>query len=465
MKKSLLLITLLAICLSMTAQNRPGQFNSFADMPGNTVQLPAAYALFTTHGAYLYSYNGGVGSKIQDRLIYKDVGRKLLSVKKLVEASQQTYLLLGTDITTYCIPVDPGFDILKEFISITFWEKEFTRIKSTFKYVDNRDFGVKVEDRYEEVTWDGYSIPEHASGEVIFNYRSNGGTYTATYSSIIGDESCFVSTLPAKTGTSTDSSKKAPAQTSAADRARVFEAKVTDDQVIRQALDAAGLRRVNSQKFVASVFSYSGNNSFEAILLGQTVNVKGSSLQFEKASDKEYLTQRGQQGRAERLATAKANDASFCQAYKNEIQKEDKERALLEQKIEAVYRKEQILIDKCKLTQSAGDWIGLDFTFHNCFDQTIKYIEATIVACNEDDAIAEKDVRYSGPLAPGKTESVSFDKIFKDSYDIIQRLEVYDMNIVFTNGKSINWYDFIMIMLHAAKNCDELQELLQQKTW
>lgn len=109
-----------------------------------------------------------------------------------------------------------------------------------------------------------------------------------------------------------------------------------------------------------------------------------------------------------------------------------------------VYKKKQIFItNQDYVFAEYGGRFGLTWSFFNCFNKEIKYIELIVRPYNQVDDIQRDDIgrteakaRCIGPIERGEHATFSFDNLFWDDNDIIKYVRLTYIKITFKDNST-----------------------------
>ncbi len=174
------------------------------------------------------------------------------------------------------------------------------------------------------------------------------------------------------------------------------------------------------------------------------------SLKFRNNDDDLYLQRRGSDGLDIRKYVAwKYDSTAIVMREKERLRKEEEARLEEERKqleidsIIQMCKQKQIFIISQEYTYGDYGQFGLEWSFFNCFNKAIKYIEITVKPYNQVDDIQRDDIgrkeskaRCIGPVEVGDLATFSFDELFWDDNDLIKRLKVSYIKITFMDNST-----------------------------
>lgn len=160
------------------------------------------------------------------------------------------------------------------------------------------------------------------------------------------------------------------------------------------------------------------------------------------SKDSDFLIEKGTIGVDDRFQIAFEYDSIRTEAYLGRLHNLIK--ALDE---EAAYRKKnQIFITGIGYDYDSNEYshrFGMYFDVYNCFSKTIKYIEFTMTNYNavgdvqrDDIGRSSRTVKGIGPIDPEDGGRYSWDDIFWDDRDVIERTRLTGIKFIFKDGTS-----------------------------
>jgi len=168
--------------------------------------------------------------------------------------------------------------------------------------------------------------------------------------------------------------------------------------------------------------------------------------------DSDFLKEQGENGKEQRFAVAEAYDDVHTLMWLNNL------KAALD-KYEAEIRsrkKNQIFITGIGYEYD-GSRFGMHFDVYNCFPKTIKYIEFTLTNYNavgdiqmDDIGRSARTVRGIGPIEPEDGGRYSWDDIFWDDRDIIDKTRLTNVKFIFTDGTTKVFSGYANINKHMT---------------
>ncbi len=171
-------------------------------------------------------------------------------------------------------------------------------------------------------------------------------------------------------------------------------------------------------------------------------------VSFIDKKDESYLKRRQEKGIEIRKEAARQYDSIMVQRKEAErIRKEEEARLEEERTIQfidstiLVCKKKQIFIWKQEYAYGDYGKFGLEWNFFNCYNKVIKYIELTIKPYNQVNDIQRDDfgrkeakAKCIGPIESGDLATFTFDELFWDDNDLINKLKVSYIKITFMDN-------------------------------
>ena len=158
------------------------------------------------------------------------------------------------------------------------------------------------------------------------------------------------------------------------------------------------------------------------------------------SADADFLKAKGEEGKEQRFEVAADYDDVQTKIYieklTNAIAKYDKEIAYK--------RKNQIFITGIGYAYDNNEYshrFGMRFDVYNCFPKTIKYVEFTMTNYNavgdvqrDDIGRSSRTVRGIGPIESGEGGRYTWDDIFWDDRDVIDKTKLTSVKFIFKDG-------------------------------
>lgn len=174
------------------------------------------------------------------------------------------------------------------------------------------------------------------------------------------------------------------------------------------------------------------------------------SLKFRNNDDDLFLQRRGSQGLEIRKYYAwKYDSTAVVMREQERLRKEEEARLEEERKqleIDSIIhmcKRKQIFIISQEYAYGDYGQFGLEWSFFNCFNKAIKYIEITVKPYNQVDDIQRDDVgrkeskaKCIGPIEVGMPATFTFDELFWDDRDLIKVLKVSYIKITFMDNST-----------------------------
>ena len=176
------------------------------------------------------------------------------------------------------------------------------------------------------------------------------------------------------------------------------------------------------------------------------------------SADADFLRAKGDEGKELRFDVAADYDDVQTRIYldklKSAIDKYDKE--------VAYKKKNQIFIEGIGYVYDSNEYshrFGMRFDIYNCFSKTIKYVELTMTNYNavgdvqrDDMGRSSRTVRGIGPIEPEDGGRYSWDDIFWDDRDVIDKTRLTNVKFIFKDGTTKVFSGYANIKKHMSDN-------------
>ena len=470
----LLSVSLLGFATIAEAQDTDG-FSSNESMIGKRIRLYDAVTLYQEYGAFVYAKISDNYVKIKDISAYQTIESSLVKVKGVVSDKKDQYLQVkyeDSDSSFYWI-LDNTHKYYSYACDIDYWDRTLERLREDYAYIKypsrivlgNIDtttmYGrykmitaqqeIKSNlllDRFLPVTWISYKVPSTRFEAVKLECQLLGKTRIFTLIEIMQDKESFASK---KDYAAVDDARK--------EAENWRDSIVLCEAIIRQLLTTNDklIEEYNHQDTLYfSVFECIRggikSNHYRGYVLGQEIVLPDGALQFTDISSRSFVKSRGETGRETRRQVARQNDSIRSQEYrlaknKREAEKIEREKKAQKQ-LEEIYRfrkQKQIVILSCTTVRSAPTK-GLEVRVYNPFDKEIKYFYIKTIAINavndpetDDIGRSEKEVKCIGFVEKGEECTYRFEDLYWDKKDILHRIIISNIRIVFSDNTSISF--------------------------
>ena len=176
------------------------------------------------------------------------------------------------------------------------------------------------------------------------------------------------------------------------------------------------------------------------------------------SADADFLKAKGEEGKEQRFDAAAAYDEIQTKIYIDKLSE-----AIDNYKKEVAYKKKnQIFITGIGYDFDSNEYshrFGMRFDIYNCFSKTIKYVEFTLTNYNavgdvqrDDLGRSSRTVRGIGPIEPEDGGRYSWDDIFWDDRDVIDKTRLTNVKFIFTDGTTKVFSGYANIRKHMTSD-------------
>ena len=177
---------------------------------------------------------------------------------------------------------------------------------------------------------------------------------------------------------------------------------------------------------------------------------------IKSSADADYLKSKGDEGKAQRYGVAAAYDDVQTTILLDKLKS-----AIDNYKKDIAYKKKnQIFITGIGYVYDRNEYsnrFGMRFDIHNCFSKTIKYVELTMTNYNavgdiqrDDLGRSSQTVRGIGPIESEDGGRYSWDDIFWDDRDVIDKTRLTGVKFIFTDGTTKVFSGYTNIKKHMT---------------
>ena len=474
----LLIFSLSIILLTSKSIFAQDSFNSIEELVGNKVVIYDASGLLNKCGPYLYLEQNGKLKLVKDVTQYSltfDNGQ-FYDVKSIEYVKNKKYLLLSKGGLEYYIIIDTKKDYLGNIRSYSYWENkfEFYRDEYQFCQIPGADTNTHPCNQYKEISWVGFEMPVSYASDVQFDIsesdlsvdgKLNGNSVERSLPSkaIQQNATKYINKEKYKILVAKYIKRKEQEHLDSIADMRPIIAKV------RHTYDAK-----NTYKKVNVTFNDDDDNeirlysahtygilkpTYSGYSLCNDLTFFESDLQFFSQSDVNYLKRRGSDGEAIRRKVAKESDYEYTM---NKIDSLNAEMDKISHKLQTVfsfYEKKKILIIGQEYAYGDYEQFGLSFKIYNCYAKQIKYVEIKMVPYNSVDDVqtddlgrGTKEVRCIGPIEPKESVTYEFDELWWDKRDVIKRVDVVRVKIIFRDNTSETFSSKAQVDAHRSSS-------------
>ena len=492
-KKAIILLFVMLISLSTTAQDNGDRFPSYESMIGKRVRFYDALQLRKDAWPYAYKKDAINGRFIQikDDSFYKKLESSVLEVKEVVSDKKSQYLRVEDQESgdTCFWKIDNSIAIYSYVRDIDYWEQVFQQVKEDYAYIrypselifDGIDttstygrykkLSIHQElsdklllDRFLPISWISYRMPKTRDEVVVFDCEYRGLSHSFSWTDIKQNQESFASKgevssasearrLQEETRRHRDSieAEARRLRDSIADKEVICEARIlhlltANTELIEEYNDLDTLFFSVFECIKTGVHASSAKH-FRGYVLGHEIMLPQSALSFNDLSSRGFIESRGAEGREIRRIVAQHNDSIRTQEYriakaKREAEKLERENRAQKQ-LEEIYKfrkQKKIVILSCRAVRSDPSK-GITIKVYNPFDKAIKYLFFKTVAINsvddpetDDLGRSEKEVKCIGFVEKGEECTYSFEDLFWDKNDIIHKIIITNIKVVFSDN-------------------------------
>ena len=176
------------------------------------------------------------------------------------------------------------------------------------------------------------------------------------------------------------------------------------------------------------------------------------------SADADFLKEKGEEGKEQRFEVAAAYDDTQTQIWIGKLKT-----AIDDYKKDVAYKKKnQIFITGIGYDYDSNEYssrFGMRFDIYNCFSKTVKYVEFTLTNYNavgdvqrDDFGRASRTVRGIGPIEPEEGGRYSWDDIFWDDRDVIDKTRLTNVKFIFTDGTTKVFSGYANIKKHMTSD-------------
>lgn len=470
MKRIYTTILLILLSFGLFAQTNGDIFTDYAHMQGKEVVFYNASNMAEYQGFFAYEIIKEKPSLIKDKVVYKQLDGKIISVGDIVKYKKAEYLKVKLNDTDLYLILNKGFAYKENMRSVSYWkglQKDYSE-KNQYILAESKLISGKFEDieattgfsKYLPVIWLPVNMPARLNDEVVFTFKVRGTTdieVEIPFKDIVKYEADFV------TATQYDSERESyeqeieaaereQAQRDAAiDNSSAFEATILLTRETKRKLNEKAIEYDFDSKLKFSVYGSrlisegigdkkTQSRVYKGFVLQKTIELPENAVSFTYPTDKQHIDRRGNLGEVERMKTAELNDLAFTKHYTDSL---EKVRLVLAQQIEktkAYYRRNTVLILGQEVFTS-GTRLGVRFRFFNCYSKDIQDISLRVVTFNaagerqgDDYGKYAEDLKCTKVIKIGDSKTFSFESLFRNSDKAIKELRLVEVVVTFDDG-------------------------------
>lgn len=174
------------------------------------------------------------------------------------------------------------------------------------------------------------------------------------------------------------------------------------------------------------------------------------------SADADFLKAKGEKGKEQRFIVAAEYDDVQTDIWLAKIKQ-----AIDDYNKEIAYKKKnQIFITGIGYNYDSNEYshsYGMRFDLYNCFTKTIKYVEFTLTNYNavgdvqrDDMGRSSRTVKGIGPIEKGEDARYSWDDIFWDERNVIEKTLLTNVKFIFTDGTTKVFSGYKNILKHMT---------------
>ena len=460
MKRIILIILVSLSSLYIYGQN--DKFSTYAEMVGKEVTFYDAAQQIKALGKFLFVKNEkGKLVAVKDVTPFQSIQNgECFHVNQIVTIKDKQYLECSSANETIYFLVSEKYPILPNFRSATVWEEVLQSLREECPYLKLQDKQKYAQNdivlgKFVKVAWNKFEFPKTIGSDVFFSY--NHGRYTSRipYASIRRSDFASEADVQEEKNRQDEEERRRVEQErrdSIDDYIPIIARSKYHDSDWNEMIDSLGMDNHH-------VYAIIDNKAYAYNWIEKTVSL--DSLVFDDEGRFQFLLRRGNKGLAIRKKIAFQQDSIMQLRVAHCIDSLRNLSRIAENNFYNELNRRQIFI--LKDLYSYSDYkFGKKFTFYNCFNKRIKYINITLTAYNGVGDIQRDDIGRSsaklrgiGPIEKGDIASYDWDEIFWDDNDIINKVLITNISFTFFDGTTKSYSGKANIDKHRAANCYE----------
>ena len=460
MKRIILIILVSLSSLYIYGQN--DKFSTYAEMVGKEVTFYDAAQQIKALGKFLFVKNEkGKLVAVKDVTPFQSIQNgECFHVNQMVTIKDKQYLECSSANETIYFLVSEKYPILPNFRSATVWEEALHSLREECPYLKLQDKQKYAQNdivlgKFVKVAWNKFEFPKTIGSDVFFSY--NHGRYTSRipYASIRRSDFASEADVQEEKNRQDEEERRRVEQErrdSIEDYIPIIARSKYHDSDWNEMIDSLGMDNHH-------VYAIIDNKAYAYNWEEKTVSL--DSLVFDDEGRYQFLLRRGNKGLAIRKKIAFQQDSIMQLRVAHCLDSLRNLSQIAENKFYNELNRRQIFI--LKDLYSYSDYkFGKKFTFYNCFNKRIKYINITLTAYNGVGDIQHDDIGRSsaklrgiGPIEKGDIASYDWDDLFWDDNDIINKVLITNITFTFFDGTTKSYSGKVNIDKHRAANCYE----------
>lgn len=402
---------------------------------------------------------------------------------------KNTYVVLKGNVETLLLKEDDSPLYLSSFVSGTYWQKKFDLYRNDYVYLNfkkyNQKHSEKATVKYDDLTrieWLRMEVSKDGALYYMCEYNGVNPLEAFSVTSKFFDENKDVVFI--KKDDIQPYIEKHEKRLAEEKHQREIADSLANTKVrLAIALDEANYMADNREIKVhkgdtLAVFSYNASeDKYVARFRYANLLFKSGDIKFldtketttkgkyswetktiKTSADADFLKGKGDKGKEQRfIAAADYDDVQtriYLEKLKAAIDKYDKE--------VAYKKKNQIFIEGIGYVYDSNEYsnrFGMRFDIYNCFSKTIKYVELTMTNYNavgdvqrDDMGRSSRTVRGIGPIEPEDGGRYSWDDIFWDDRDVIDKTRLTNVKFIFKDGTTKVFSGYANIKKHMSSD-------------
>ena len=460
MKRIILIILVSLSSLYIYGQN--DKFSTYAEMVGKEVTFYDAAQQIKALGKFLFVKNEkGKLVAVKDVTPFQSIQNgECFHVNQIVTIKNKQYLECSSANETIYFLVSEKYPILPNFRSATVWEEVLHSLREECPYLKLQDKQKYAQNdivlgKFVKVAWNKFEFPKTIGSDVFFSY--NHGRYTSRipYASIRRSDFASERDIQEEKERQDEEERRRVEQEkkdSIDDYIPIIARSKYHNSNWNETIDSLGMDNHH-------VYAIIDNKAYAYNWIEKTVSL--DSLVFDDEGRFQFLLRRGNKGLAIRKKIAFQQDSIMQLRVAHCIDSLRNLSRIAENNFYNELNRRQIFI--LKDLYSYSDYkFGKKFTFYNCFNKRIKYINITLTAYNgvgdiqrDDIGRSSAKVRGIGPIEKGEIASYDWDELFWDDNDIIDEVLITNISFTFFDGTTKSYSGKANIDKHRAANCYE----------
>ena len=460
MKRIILIILVSLSSLYIYGQN--DKFSTYAEMVGKEVTFYDAPQQLKALGKFLFVKNEkGKLVAVKDVTPFQSIQNgECFHVNQMVTIKDKQYLECSSANETIYFLVSEKYPILPNFRSATVWEEVLHSLREECPYLKLQDKQKYAQNdivlgKFVKVTWNKFEFPKTIGSDVFFSY--NHGRYTSRipYASIRRSDFASEADVQEEKNRQDEEERRRVEQErrdSIDDYIPIIARSKYHDSDWNEMIDSLGMDNHH-------VYAIIDNKAYAYHWIEKTVSL--DSLVFDDEGRYQFLLRRGNKGLAIRKKIAFQQDSIMQLGVAHCLDSLRNLSRIAENNFYNELNRRQIFI--LKDLYSYSDYkFGKKFTFYNCFNKRIKYINITLTAYNGVGDIQRDDIGRSsaklrgiGPIEKGDIASYDWDELFWDDNNIINKVLITNITFTFFDGTTKSYSGKANIDKHRAANCYE----------